>query len=64
MQITTGLFGNEFEGKWLEIYANAEHGDAGWRLNALFREVPRYPMNGCFSETLWAKLYIRIREHY
>lgn len=63
MQITTGLFGKELDGKWLDVYAATERIVEICRVNKLFREDPRYSKNGQFSGTLRAKIYNRFRRY-
>jgi FkbM family methyltransferase len=63
MQITTGLFGQELDGRWVDLCAASARVAEICRLNALFRDDPRYSKNGQFSGTLRSKLYNRYRRH-
>ena len=62
-QITTGLFGRELDGDWLDIYAATKRIVGICRRHALFRDDPRYSKNGQFSGTLRSKFHSRFRRH-
>jgi FkbM family methyltransferase len=62
-QITTGLFGRELDGKWLDIHGAASRIATICRLNWLYQHDPRFSKDGKFSGTLWAKIHNRFRRH-
>jgi hypothetical protein len=62
-QITTGLFGRELDGDWLDFYAATKRISGICRRHALFRDDPRYSTDGQFSGTLRSKIYNRYRRH-
>ena len=62
-QITTGLFGRELEGKWMDIHGAAARIAEIGRLNWMYRHDPRYSKDGKFSGTLRAKIHNRMRRH-
>jgi FkbM family methyltransferase len=62
-QNTTGLFGRELSGRWLNIYEATTRLSEICRLHALFRDDPRYSKNGGFGGTLRSKIHNRFRRH-
>jgi FkbM family methyltransferase len=62
-QITTGLFGRELDGKWLDEFQATERIADICHWNELFRSDPRFSKNGRFSGTWRAKLVNRYRRH-
>jgi FkbM family methyltransferase len=62
-QATTGMFGRELDGRWLDIYGAAKRLAEICRLHALFRDDPRYSRRGRFGGTLRSKFYNRLRRH-
>ena len=62
-QITTGLFGRELDGEWLDVTRAAGRIATICRLNWLYRHDPRFSKDGKFSGTLWAKIHNRFRRH-
>jgi FkbM family methyltransferase len=61
--VTTGLFGKELGGKWMDVAA-AEKRFAGiYRRHILFRENKLYSKDGNFGGTLLSKIYNRFRRH-
>jgi FkbM family methyltransferase len=63
-QMTTGLFGRELSGKWLDKYSATARLSEICRLNALFRDDPRYCKEGdLFFRTWRNRIHSRIRRH-
>lgn len=61
--VTTGLFGKELGGKWMDLAA-AERRFAGiHRRHVLFRDHSLYSKNGMFGGTLISKAHNRLRRH-
>jgi hypothetical protein len=62
-QITTGLFGRELDGRWIDIHDATSRIATICRLNWLYLHDPRFSKDGRFSGTLWAKVHNRFRRH-
>jgi FkbM family methyltransferase len=62
-QSTTGLFGRELDGRWLNFTQAASRLTKLCEIHASFRDDPRYSKNGQFGGTLRSKIYNRFRRH-
>jgi FkbM family methyltransferase len=61
--VTTGLFGKELGGRWLDLSAAEKRFFGIHKRFSLFRENKFYSNNGKFGGTLVSKLHNRLRRH-
>ena len=61
--VTTGLFGRELGGKWMDASAAERRFTGIHKRYVLFRENKRYSKDGNFGGTLLSKVHNRFRRH-
>ena len=61
--VTTGLFGKELGGRWIDVSAAEKRLTAIHRRYVLFRSHKLYSKNGSFGGTLLSKVHNRFRRH-